>query len=60
MHFMVKNRPFAEYLPVRASCSHEGHEFFSSLSSCVSWLRGSEMNKCPNCAGFLFAFEAQK
>ena len=23
-------------------------------------LRGSEINKCPNCAGFLFAFEAQK
>jgi len=26
----------------------------------MSCLRGSEINKCPNCAGFLFAFEAQK
>jgi len=23
-------------------------------------VRGSEINKCPNYAGFLFAFEAQK
>jgi hypothetical protein len=23
-------------------------------------IRGGEINKCPNCAGFLFAFEERK